>query len=151
MIKEYHNRPDANASSFDGDWFKTGDVGRFDDDGYLYLVDRAKDMIISGGLNIYSREVEQTIESHPGVAEVAVVGAPDAQFGESVIAYVVRRDGAELDAAGVIEHCRANLASYKKPKHVFFMEKLPRNASGKVLKPDLRKQAIAEVAAEAHA
>jgi len=148
VILEYFNRPDANAASFDGDWFKTGDVGRFDDDGFLYLVDRAKDMIISGGLNIYSREVEQAIEAMPGVAEVAVVGAPDAQFGEAVCAYVVRRDGADIDAGGVVEHCRRELASYKKPKHVFFMEKLPRNASGKVLKPELRKLAVAEVAAE---
>ena len=147
IMRGYFNRPEANAASFDGDWFRTGDVGRFDDDGYLFIVDRVKDMILSAGLNIYSREVENAIESHPAVAETAVVAGPDTEFGECVAAYVVRRDGAAADAAALIEHCRARIASYKKPKYVFFLEALPRNANGKVVKTDLRTRVADDVAA----
>jgi long-chain acyl-CoA synthetase len=145
VAQGYFNRPEANAEAFRDGWFHTGDVGRFDDGGYLYLVDRVKDMILSGGLNIYSREVEQAIESLPGVREVAVVAGPDAAYGECVVAYVACRPGRAVTADEVIAHCRAQIASYKKPKHVFIVERLPRNVSGKVRKADLRARAARDV------
>ena len=144
LLREYWNRPEANAASFDGHWFKTGDVGRFDEDGFLYLVDRVKDMIVSGGLNIYSKEVEQALESHPAVSQAAVVGAPDAEFGECVVAFVVAHG--EVKAEAVIDHCRTQIASYKKPKHVIFTDELPHNVTGKMIKTELREQAIAKIA-----
>ena len=144
LLREYWNRPEANAASFDGHWFKTGDVGRFDEDGFLYLVDRVKDMIVSGGLNIYSKEVEQALETHPAVSQAAVVGAPDDEFGECVVAFIVAHD--PVDAAAVIDHCRTRIASYKKPKHVIFTDELPHNVTGKMIKTELREQAIAKIA-----
>lgn len=139
VMRGYWNRPQETAESFREGWFLTGDMGRFDADGYLYLVDRKKDMILSGALNIYSKEVEDAIRSHPGVADVAVVGTPDAQFGEAVVAFVELRNGARLSEDEVIEHCRALIASYKKPKYVFF-EAFPKNAQGKALKRELRER-----------
>lgn len=144
LLREYWNRPEANSESFDGHWFKTGDVGRFDEDGFLYLVDRVKDMIVSGGLNIYSKEVEQALETHPAVSQAAVVGAPDAEFGECVVAFVVAHE--EVAADAVIDHCRTRIASYKKPKHVIFTDELPHNVTGKMIKTELREQAIAKIA-----
>lgn len=144
LLREYWNRPEANAASFDGHWFKTGDVGRFDEDGFLYLVDRVKDMIVSGGLNIYSKEVEQALETHPAVSQAAVVGAPDDEFGECVVAFVVAHD--PVDAEAVIDHCRSQIASYKKPKHVIFTDELPHNVTGKMIKTELREQAVAKIA-----
>jgi long-chain acyl-CoA synthetase len=144
LLREYWNRPEANAASFDGHWFKTGDVGRFDEDGFLYLVDRVKDMIVSGGLNIYSKEVEQALETHPAVSQACVVGAPDAEFGECVVAFVVAHEAVEANA--VIDHCRTRIASYKKPKHVIFIDELPHNVTGKMIKTDLREQALATLA-----
>lgn len=131
MVAEgYFNRPEANADAFRDGWFYTGNVGRFDEAGYLYLIDRVKDMILSGGLNIYCREVEQAIESLPALREVAVVAGPDAAYGECVVAYVARRPGLEVTPDEVIAHCREQIASYKKPKHVFIIDQLPRNVSG---------------------
>ena len=103
-------------------------------------------MILSGGLNIYSREVEQTIEAVPGVREVAVVAGPDADFGECVVAYVACRPGVSVTAATILAHCRAQIASYKKPKHIVFVEYLPRNVNGKVLKTALRARVARDVA-----
>ena len=145
VAKEYFNRPEANAVAFKDGWFHTGDVGRFDEDGFLYIVDRTKDMILSGGLNIYSREVEQAIESLEAVREVAVVAGPDAEFGECVVAYVAARPGMSLTEEEVVGRCRDRIASYKKPKHVILVEELPRNATGKVLKTDLRTRVAADV------
>jgi long-chain acyl-CoA synthetase len=139
MMRGYWNRPKETAEALRDGWLLTGDMGRFDADGYLYVVDRKKDMILSGGLNIYSKEVENAILAHPDVADVAVVGTPDAQFGEAVVAFVQLRDGAQMSEAAILEHCRERIASYKKPKYVFF-EAFPKNAQGKALKKELRER-----------
>lgn len=146
VSREYFNRPEANREAYRDGWFRTGDLGRFDADGYLYLVDRVKDMILSGGLNIYSREVEQALEAAPAVREVAVVAGPDEEFGECVVAYVALKPGATATASALTEHCRDRIASYKKPKHIFFVDALPRNVNGKVLKVALRDRAAQEIA-----
>ena len=138
LMKEYYKDPVQTREAFVGDWLKTGDMGKFDDEGYLYIVDRKKDMIISGGFNIYSREVEAILESNPKVAEVAVIGVPDEKYGESVKAFVVLNEGARATDEEIIEYCKAHLASYKKPKYVQFIDSLPRNAVGKVQKYKLR-------------
>jgi acyl-CoA synthetase (AMP-forming)/AMP-acid ligase II len=141
----YWNRPQETATALRAGWFFTGDMGRFDDDGFLYVVDRKKDMILSGGLNIYSKEVEHAIHAHAAVVEAGVVAAPDSQFGEAVVAFVELRPGASATADEIVEHCRALIASYKKPKYVFF-EALPRNAQGKVVKTELRNRVTARIA-----
>ncbi len=134
----YLNQPATTAECFDGaGWFRTGDLGQVSADGYFTITGRARELIISGGYNIYPREVEEAILGCPGVAEAAVFGQPDPEFGERVCAAVVRADPA-LTAEAIVEHCRAQLAGYKKPKRVFFVEALPRNAMGKV-----QKQALA--------
>lgn len=138
-MREYFGRPEDTAKTLRNGWLATGDVGRFDEGGYLYLMDRKKDMVLSGGYNIYSKEVELAIQSLPGVRDVAVIGVPDPMFGEAVAAYVELNEGARLDAQMVIEHCREHIASYKKPKHVIFVPALPRNSTGKVLKTQLRE------------
>lgn len=140
MMLGYWDGTRVDTSVFDKGWFRTGDLGLVDADGYLHVSDRKKDMILSGGLNIYSREVEDVLRRHPDVADVAVVGIPDPTWGESVVAVVVRRPGSTVDAAALIEHCRASLASYKKPRRVEFVDELPRNAAGKVLKYKIRDE-----------
>lgn len=142
VMKGYFNRPEANAEAFRDGWFHTGDLARQDADGYLYIVDRKKDMVVSGGYNVYSKEVEQVLAQHPDIADAAVVGVPDALYGEAVAAFVQPRPGARLDAQAVIEHCREQLAGYKKPRHVVFVDSLPRNSLGKVLKSELRKRGV---------
>ena len=142
-MRGYYNDPQATAEIIDNGWMKTGDLGRFDEDGYLYIVDRKKDMVLSGGYNIYSKEVEAAILGIPGVHDVAVVGVPDAVYGEAVAAFVEMHPGASVEAAQVIEHCRENIAGYKKPRYVRFVAALPRNSTGKVLKYELR-QAFAD-------
>ncbi len=138
-MREYYKRPEANAETIlpEG-WIRTGDVFRQDEDGYLYFVDRAKDMIVSGGLNIYSKEVELALSSHDAVADAAVIGVPDPEFGESVFAFVELEDGGEVGAEALIDHCRDCIASYKKPKFVRFIDALPRTSSGKIQKQVLR-------------
>jgi long-chain acyl-CoA synthetase len=133
--------PETSAAWVDG-WYRSGDVGRYDADGFLYVVGRVKDMIISGGLNIAAREVEEVVGEHPAVSEVAVVGVPDPDYGEAVLAYVVTRPGATCTAEEIVEHCRATMASYKKPRHVRFVSDLPRNAVGKIDKLALRALAL---------
>ena len=139
VMRGYFNRPQANAEAFRDGWFHTGDLARLDADGYLYIVDRKKDMVVSGGYNVYSREVEQVLAGHPDVADAAVVGVPDELYGEAVAAFVQLRPGAQVSAEALVEHCRAHLAGYKKPRHVRFVEALPRNSLGKVLKAELRR------------
>ena len=134
----YWNQPEATARAFHDGWYKTGDAARRDEDGFYYIVDRWKDMYISGGENVYPAEVENVLAGHPAVAEAAVVGVADAQWGESGCAYVVPRDGRALAAAEILEFCRPKLARYKVPKHVRFVEALPRTGSGKVRKDELR-------------
>lgn len=142
VMKGYFNRPGENAEAFRGGWFHTGDLARMDGEGYLYIVDRKKDMVVTGGYNVYSKEVEQALAQHPDIVDAAVVGVPDALYGEAVAAFVQPRPGARLSADSVIEHCRARLAGYKKPRHVVFVDSLPRNSLGKVLKSELRKRGV---------
>jgi fatty-acyl-CoA synthase len=140
LMSGYWNRPEATAEAFEGGWFHSGDLVREDPDGFLYVVDRKKDMIISGGENIYCAEVENVLAAHPAVADVAVVAAPHERWGETPVAVVVAADPAvppTLD--DLTEWCRTRLASYKKPTQLLLLEALPRNASGKVLKPVLRE------------
>ena len=138
----YWNRLEATAESFDEDgWFRTGDLGFVDEEGYFTISGRAKELIISGGYNVYPREVEEVLERCPGVAEVAVVGLPDPEFGERVVAAVVR-DNLALTAEEVTDFCRNGLAGYKNPRQLAFVDALPRNALGKVLKHRMRDQFI---------
>ena len=146
VCRGYWNRPEATAESRRGDWWRTGDLAWLDDEGDLWIRGRSKDMIKSGAENIYPIEVEQVIAALDGVIETAVVGVPDDDWGESVAAYIVPAQGARLDAAGVIEHCRRHLASYKKPRHVRFVESLPRTTVNKVAKDVLRAYFAAEAA-----
>ncbi len=139
VMKGYWNRPEATAQAIDADgWFRSGDAGYFDADGYLYIHDRVKDMIVSGGENVYPAEVENALFSHPAVADAAVIGVPDPRWGEAVKAVVVLRPGQSVEAAELIGHCRERIAGYKTPKSVDFVEVLPRNPSGKVLRRELR-------------
>ncbi|WP_017776265.1 AMP-binding protein [Paraburkholderia kururiensis] len=140
MFKGYWNAPEATRCAFSGDWFHTGDVGYLDDDAFVFIVDRKKDMIVSGGENIYSREVEEAIMRHPQVAEAAVVGVPDDVWGECVKAFVVCRANQTLTEADILAHCRTLIASYKKPRSVEFVAALPRKPStDKVDKMALRE------------
>lgn len=138
VMLEYFRNAEATAEAFDGDWFRTGDFGRLDEEGFLYIVGRKKEMIISGGLNVYPAEVERALYTHPAVQEAAVVGRPDQEWGEVVAAFVQLRPGGRATAEELIEHCRERLASYKKPRHVKFMAELPRTTSGKIAKQFLR-------------
>lgn len=140
VMKEYYKNPEATREAFKGGWFHSGDLVRMDEEGFIYIVDRKKDMIISGGENIYPAEVEAVLYSHPAVFEAAVIGVPDPKWGETVKAYVVLKAYHQLTAEEVIEYCRTRIASYKKPRYVEFLKALPRNASGKVLKTVLRNQ-----------
>jgi malonyl-CoA/methylmalonyl-CoA synthetase len=136
----YWRRPDLAATEFAADgFFRTGDVGRFDDDGYLHIVGRSKDLIITGGLNVYPVEVEAVLDDLPGVLETAVIGVPDADFGEAVVAVVVPQPGASLDPVALRSAAREHLAGFKVPKQVHVVEALPRNAMGKVEKATLRR------------
>jgi fatty-acyl-CoA synthase len=140
VMKGYWNRPDATAEVLIDGWFHTGDVGIRDADGYFFIVDRKKDMIISGGENVYPAEVEDALYQHPGIKEVAVIGVHDPRWGETVRAIVVRKDGVSLSEQDVIDFTQDKLARYKQPKSVVFIDLLPRNPAGKVLKFDLREQ-----------
>jgi acyl-CoA synthetase (AMP-forming)/AMP-acid ligase II len=139
VMKGYWNNTAATLETLRDGWVHTGDVGRLDEEGFLYLVDRKKDMIISGGENIYSREVEEAIVSHSAVSEVAVIGAPDEKWGEAVMAIVLAKPGASVEAEEIVEHCRTQIASYKKPRHVIFVEEIVKLPSGKIDKVRLRK------------
>ena len=134
----YWRDPDATAAAFAGGWFHTGDIGVRDEDGYLFIVDRLKDMIVSGGENIAGSEVERVLYEHSAVLEAAVVGRPDERWGEVPVAYVAVREGSSVSADELLEHCRAQLAKFKVPRDVHFIDALPRNPSGKVLKRELR-------------
>ncbi|MGQ9367053.1 class I adenylate-forming enzyme family protein [Azospirillum sp. ST 5-10] len=147
VMKGYFNRPEDTAKAIRDGWFHTGDMARREADGYLTIVDRKKDMILSGGFNIYSKEVELTILQMAGVADAAVVGVPDPVFGEAVAAFVEPAPGTTPPTPDeIVAHCRDAIASYKKPKHVFYVDTLPRNAVGKVLKHRLAERARAEMA-----
>ncbi|MCU0804154.1 MAG: malonyl-CoA synthase [Burkholderiales bacterium] len=142
----YWRMPEKTREEFTADgWFKTGDVGQWSADGYLSIVGRAKDLIISGGYNVYPKEIELVIDALPGVAESAVVGVPHPDFGEAVAAIVVKTQGATIDEAAVIAHVKSQIANYKVPKRVVFVAELPRNAMGKVRKNVLREQVAQRV------
>jgi len=138
VMAGYWANPEASAAAVQGGWLFTGDMGQLDADGYLTLKDRSKDLIISGGSNIYPREVEEALRTAPGVAEVAVVGEPDAEWGENVVAFVVAQAGAALDGAALDAHCLEQIARFKRPKRYVFVSELPKNNYGKVLKTALR-------------
>lgn len=138
MTRGYWDQPEENEALLKKGWLHTGDLARMDEDGYIYVVERKKDMIISGGKNIYSPEVEEVLYRHPAVLEATVFGVPDDYWGEAVKACVVLKSGEELTEAELIQFCKENLASYKKPKSVDFMEELPKSAAGKILKRILR-------------
>jgi long-chain acyl-CoA synthetase len=137
----YFDRPDETAAALTDDgWLRTGDGGFVDPDGYLFLTDRIKDMVVSGGENVYPIEVEEALSQHPGVSEVAVIGLPDERWGETVAAIVVPVAGSEPTAEELIAFARTRLAGYKLPRIVEFAAELPRTPSGKVLKRDLRER-----------
>ena len=138
----YWNKPEATEESFDGDWLKTGDAARFDDEGFVYIVDRWKDMYISGGENVYPAEVENVIYQLPQVAEAAVIGVPDERWGETGKVFISLKEGQSIEEKDIIEHCLKNLAKFKVPQSVEFIELLPRNATGKVLKRELREEVV---------
>jgi long-chain acyl-CoA synthetase len=138
VMKGYWNIPEATASTVREGWLRTGDAGYLDSDGYLYIQDRVKDMIISGGENIYPAEVQSALFGHPAVADVAVIGIPDPRWGEAVKAIVVVKPGATASAAELIAFSRERIAHFKSPSSIDFVEALPRNASGKLLKRVLR-------------
>jgi fatty-acyl-CoA synthase len=140
LLTGYWNKPVETAEAFAGGWFHSGDVGYFDEDGYLYIVDRIRDVINTGGVLVASREVEEVLFTHPAVSEVAVVGLPDEKWIEAVTAFVVLRPGHEVDDAGLLALAREHLAPYKLPKRIVFVDNLPRNTAGKLLKRELRKQ-----------
>jgi long-chain acyl-CoA synthetase len=134
----YHNNPEATAKAFAGGWFHTGDLGYVDEDGFLFIVDRIKDLIIRGGYNIYPREVEEVLYAHPAVAEAAVIGVPDPKWGEEVRAIVAVKPGQSVTEAELIEFVKERAAAYKYPRTIEFRDSLPKNATGKILKKELR-------------
>jgi len=140
LFNGYWKREEETAESFVDGWVTVGDLAKKDEDGHLYIVDRKKDMVISGGYNIYPREIEECLLKHPDIADVAVIGVPDEKWGESLRAYVVNQAGASVDADSVAAFCEDQLSSFKVPKDIVAIDALPRNANGKVLKTELRKQ-----------
>lgn len=139
VMKGYYRDPEGTAQALRNGWLHTGDLAYRDEDGFVFVVDRIKDLIIRGGYNVYPREVEEVLYAHPSVAEAAVVGRPDERLGEEVVAVVAVRPGAGQDAEALIAHCRENLAGYKCPREILFMAELPKNGSGKLLKRELRE------------
>jgi long-chain acyl-CoA synthetase len=138
VMKGYLGKPDATAATLKGGWLHTGDLGYCDDDGFYFIVDRSKDLVIRGGYNVYPREIEEVLFAHPGIAEAAVIGKPDDRLGEEVVAVVVSRSGLELTAEDVIAYCKERLAAYKYPREVRFLPELPKGPTGKILKNVLR-------------
>jgi long-chain acyl-CoA synthetase len=136
----YWKREESNAEAFDSEgYFRSGDAGYLDEEGYLYIQDRIKEMIVSGGENIYPAEVENAIAGHPAVQDVAVIGVPDDRWGEAVKAIIACKPGMSADAVEIIAYARERIAGYKLPKSVDFVASIPRNASGKILRRDLRQ------------
>lgn len=132
--------PEGIARAFWGSWFRSGDIGILDKDGYLFIVDRLKDMVITGGENVYPREVEEILYTTPEVQECAVIGLPDCEYGEKVTAYIVLNKGHELDPAGIKQYLKQHLAGYKVPKEYIAIEELPKSAAGKILKKELKQR-----------
>jgi long-chain acyl-CoA synthetase len=142
-MKGYWNLPELSATALRGGWMHSGDLGYLDDDGFLYIVDRIKDMIITGGENVYSTEVEDAISSHPAVLECAVLGLPDPEWGERVHAVIVPRPGAQLDGETILAHCRRAIGGFKLPRSITFRtEPMPLSAANKILKSALREEVL---------
>jgi long-chain acyl-CoA synthetase len=151
VMKGYWKRPDATAEALRDGWMHTSDIATVDDESYIFIVDRAKDMIISGGENVYSTEVENALYEHPDVLEAAVIGIPDPDWGEAVLAIVVPREGTAPTEEGIIAHCKTLIAGYKTPKKVVFQaEPLPKSGPGKILKTELRKPFWEEQGKQVH-
>ena len=138
VMKGYLGRPEATAETLRGGWLHSGDLGYVDEDGFYFIVDRAKDLVIRGGYNVYPREIEEVLYAHPAILEAAVIGKPDERLGEEVVAVVALREGASVSAEEIIAHCRERLAAYKYPREIRFMAELPKGPSGKILKAALR-------------
>ena len=140
----YLDRPEETAAAFREGWFHTGDVGRLDEEGYLYVVDRKKDVVITGGENVWSTEVEAALYAHPDVVEAAVIGVPDELWGEVLLAVIVPAAGSALVAAdgeeALVAHCRERIGGYKVPRRYRFVDALPKSAMGKILKGELRRR-----------
>jgi fatty-acyl-CoA synthase len=139
LMRCYWNRPDETGQALRGGWMHTGDAGTMDAEGYIYIQDRVKDMIVSGGENVYPRVVEDVLFQHPAVADAAVIGVPDEQWGETVKAVVVLKEGASATEEEIMDFCRGRLGGFERPRSVDFVPVLPRNPSGKVLKRELRE------------
>jgi long-chain acyl-CoA synthetase len=140
VMKGYLGRPEATAEALRGGWLHTGDLGYQDKDGFYFIVDRAKDLVIRGGYNVYPREIEEVLYAHPDILEAAVIGKPDERLGEEVVAVVALRAGLEVSAEEIIAYCRERVAAYKYPREIRFMDELPKGPSGKILKSALRDQ-----------
>ena len=140
IMKGYYKRADATAECMRNGWFHSGDIGQFDEDGYLYITDRVKDMIIRGGFNVYPREIEEVMMTHPAVSLAAVVGVPHDRHGEEIKAYVILKQGAQADADEIVTWCKDNMAAYKYPRLVEIRDSLPMTATGKILKRELRSE-----------
>src|SRR6185437_10718395 len=138
VMKGYLGRPEATAETLRGGWLHSGDLGYVDSDGFYFIVDRAKDLVIRGGYNVYPREIEEVLYAHPAIGEAAVIGKPDERLGEEVVAVVALRPGASATAAEIIAYTRERLAAYKYPREIRFMAELPKGPSGKILKTALR-------------
>jgi long-chain acyl-CoA synthetase len=138
VLKSYYRRPEATAETIRAGWFHTGDIGRLDEEGYLYIVDRKKDMIIRGGFNVYPRELEEILYGHPSVVECAVIGVPDAEHGEEIKAVIALRPGASLTEDELRGYCKERMAAYKYPRIYEFRAELPKGPTGKILKRELK-------------
>ena len=143
VIPGYWRAPEVTAQTIKDGWFYTGDLGYLDEDRYLYIVDRKKDVVLSGGVNTSTKEIEAVLYTHPSVMGAAVIGLPDDHWGEVVTACVVLRPGIPATEQDLVSHCLLSLASYKKPRRVYFLEDLPKNPSGKILKRELRTRLTA--------
>ncbi len=139
VMKGYWKMPEVTAETIKKRWLHSGDLAVVDEDGYIYIIDRSKDMIISGAINIYPREIEEVLYTHPAILEAAVIGEANEEWGEIVKAVIVLREGQKAGEEEIIQYCKEHLASYKKPKKVVFMQSLPKTPTGKILKRDLRK------------
>jgi long-chain acyl-CoA synthetase len=141
VMRGYWNQPEETAKVLRDGWLLTGDIGYGDADGYYYITDRKKDMLLVNGINVYPREIEEVIYQFPGVKDAAVIGVPDARKGEQPVAFVIAAEGQAVEGKALLQFVRGKLADYKVPKRVIFTPALPRNATGKILKTELRKQA----------
>jgi long-chain acyl-CoA synthetase len=139
VMKGYYKRPEANAECIKDGWFSTGDIAHRDADGYYFIVDRKKDMIIRGGFNVYPREIEEVLYAHPAVAEAAVIGIKHESHGEEVKAVIALKPGQTATAEDIMAYCKQKLAAYKYPRFIEFRDSLPKTATGKILKRELRE------------